>query len=312
MTIAEQNKGSYFILEVIIPPSLYRDRNEKLISKIETEIDVVLAQMTANDNVYKFESHEKLIYLFGTHQRKRKGQLQKILEKTLGKSKIVDEYTSDALLKNEFVQYVEDLKHKRTLKLSSEPLKFNGYKGEDLRLFEKKENWYEWQRDLYNKLFFKTNEIREPDPREIITIYDRDGNSGKSSFFKYLFYKHPEEVGRVTYGTASQLRSSLTNIGPKKIYIIDLTRSKSTYDKPTDLISAIEDLKNGLVCTAMYGSGNTMLMNPPHIIISANYIFDLNLLSKDRWKIFSIKNKKLKDVTRIIRFNERKKKLVAK
>lgn len=302
MVIKESNKGSYFLLDIKIPMNLYRDN--RVINKLETEIDLILSQMTATNQVFKFESKDKLIYVFGTQNRKRKGQLDKLVEKKLIKSSIIDDYVSIALLKNEFIDYIAGLKRKETLKLTSEPLTFDGYKGEDLKIFKDKNEWYEWQKELYDKIFFKTGAIKEPHPREIITLYDEEGNSGKSSFFKYLFYKYSNDIGRVTYGTASQLRNSLTNIGVKKIYIIDLTRSKSNNDKPTDLISAIEDLKNGLVCTSMYGSGNTMLMNPPHIIISANYIFDQNLLSKDRWKIYSIKNKKLKDITLEIRAKE--------
>lgn len=76
----------------------------------------------------------------------------------------------------------------------------------------------------------------------------------------------------------------------KFICIIDLTRSKSSENKPENLISAIENLKSEVVCNAMYGKGQTVLMEPPHIIISSNYTFDQNLLSKDRAEIYKIKN----------------------
>lgn len=303
MVISEMNKSSYFYLELEIEKMTLL--SEKSLEKIlETDIDIILAKMTASNNVYRFESENKLVYLFSTERRKRKGQLIRLVDKIIEKRSLIKKYEVETLLKTEFIKYVDDLKKKESLKLSSEPLTFDGYRGEDLRVFKNKENWYQWQQDLHNKIFYKTGGIREAHPREIITIYDKEGNSGKSSFFKYLYFKYPNEIGRITYGTASQLRSSLTNMGIKKIYIIDLTRSKSNYDKPDDLISAIEDLKNGLVCNAMYGSGNTMLMNPPHIIISANYIFDTGSLSRDRWKIFSIENKTLKDITRKVMLKE--------
>ena len=303
MAIAEMNKSSYFYLELEIQKMTLL--TEKALEKIlEMDLDIVLAKMTASSNVYKFESEKKLIYLFSTERRKRKGQLIKLVDQLIKEKNLIKRYEIDTLLKTEFIKCVEELKKKESLKLSSEPLKFEGYRGEDLKVFKNKENWYKWQKDLYDKIFYKTGGVREADPRQIITIYDKEGYSGKSSFFKYLYFKYPNEIGRITYGTSSQLRSSLTNMGIKKIYIIDLTRSKSTYDKPDDLISAIEDLKNGLVCNAMYGSGNTMLMNPPHIIISANYVFDPGSLSKDRWKIFSIENKKLKDITTKVMLQE--------
>ena len=46
----------------------------------------------------------------------------------------------------------------------------------------------------------------------------------------------------------------------------------------------------------MYGSGRTLLMEPPHIIVSSNYNLDYNLLSEDRWEVYEISDKKLKKV----------------
>lgn len=138
-------------------------------------------------------------------------------------------------------------------------------------------NWLKWQIQLNDILFPKTGKIKEPDPRKIITIYDPKGNSGKSSFFKYLFFKYPEDIARISYGSAQQLRSSLVNISPHKIYIVDLARAKGRNDSEVDLLAVLEDLKNGLVFNAMYGSGSNLLMEPPHIIVSANYVPKMNL-----------------------------------
>ena len=311
MVISDTNKGSYFSLEIKLP-STSLVSSEAIAKRVEIEMDLILAKMTASSNIYKFESEDKILYLFSTERRKRKGQLMKLIEEKLTKSNIIDRYIAEALLKPEFLSIIEEMKKKQSLKLLSEPLSFDGYKGEDLKVFENKKDWYQWQKDLYDMLFYKTGGIREANTREIITIYDEEGNSGKSSFFKYLYFNHPNEIGRITYGTASQLRTSLINIGSKPIYIIDLTRTKSTYDKPGDLVSALEDLKNGLVCGAMYGSGSTMLMKPPHIIISANYLFDQGLLSKDRWKILAIKGKHFEDITVKVRLNEMKKTAIKK
>ena len=47
----------------------------------------------------------------------------------------------------------------------------------------------------------------------------------------------------------------------------------------------------------MYGHGTTLLMEPPHIIVSSNYHMKYHLLSKDRWNVFTITEKhKLKNV----------------
>jgi hypothetical protein len=50
----------------------------------------------------------------------------------------------------------------------------------------------------------------------------------------------------------------------------------------------------------MFGSGKTLLMTPPHIIVAGNRPLNYELLSKDRWVIFEItKDKKLKNITEI-------------
>lgn len=303
MVIADSNRGSHFYLEIELP-NMYGIEVSKVEQLIETNIDVILANMTATGNVYKFKSSEKYVYMFSTKQRKRNGQLIKLVERMLVNKEYIDGYQTAACLKSEFSEMLSRMKLRKSFKLVAEPTIFDGYSAKDLEVFKNKDNWYPWQKEIYQKLFFNTDTIREPNPREIIALYDKDGNAGKSSFFKYLFYYHSDEIGRVTYGTSSQLRSALVNIGPKKIYIIDLTRAKGKHDNEVDLLSAIEDLKGGVVSTNMFGSGNTMLMDIPHIVISSNYIFDQNLLSKDRWKIYAIKNQELVNITEKIKTQE--------
>ena len=46
------------------------------------------------------------------------------------------------------------------------------------------------------------------------------------------------------------------NMGRKKIYIIDLARTKSREDSEIDLLSAIEDIKSGVIAGAFYGRGD--------------------------------------------------------
>ena len=116
-------------------------------------------------------------------------------------------------------------------------------------------------------------------------------------FFKFLIYQHTTEIAKVTYGTAGQLRSSLINMGPNKAYIIDLPRAKGKSDSSTELLNVLEDLKNGFVISPFYGKDNKLFMDPPHVIICANYIMDYELLSEDRWEIYELKNKEIKNIT---------------
>lgn len=98
----------------------------------------------------------------------------------------------------------------------------------------------------------------------------------------------------------------MIKIGRKKLYIIDLPRSKSRFDHQEDLLSVVEELKSGFVSNAMYGGGETLIMGPPHIVISSNHKFNSSLLSKDRWKIYKItQTNQLKDITTQVRMEEK-------
>jgi hypothetical protein len=306
----------YDLIKIIIDlPDIYgyHKQFEELENNIENNIDIILANIRSTSQVYKFKSGNKYIYLFSTSMRKRKGQLVKLIEKNLIKKEIIESYTVFALLKSEFHQYLEDFKNNEKFVLTDKPVNFDGYSGNDLLIFNNKENWHPWQKDIYNILFHRSGRLKNANEREIIALYDEKGNCGKSSFFKYLYYHHSNEIGRITYGTASQLRTSISNMGPKKIYIMDLTRSKAKNDSEVDLLSAVEDLKNGLITSSMYGEGKTMLMDIPHVIISSNYIFDITLVSEDRWKILSItEDKKTKDITQSVKRKMKRKDLVKK
>ena len=51
----------------------------------------------------------------------------------------------------------------------------------------------------------------------------------------------------------------------------------------------------------MYGNAANLLMEPPHIIVSSNFLFKMSSLSKDRWEILEIKNKKLENITKKVK-----------
>jgi len=69
------------------------------------------------------------------------------------------------------------------------------------------------------------------------------------------------------------------------------------YDNIDDVLSVIEELKNGYVVTHMYGSDRKLLCKPPHVIISTNTELDYSKLSADRWEVYKInKNNKLESI----------------
>jgi hypothetical protein len=223
---------------------------------------------------------------------------------------LVDDYVAQTFLKTEFKDQLKRLKETSTLKLISEPTTFSGYKGNDVEFLNtSKENWYPWQRELYKELFYSTGEIKPSDNRKITFIYDPEGGVGKSIFIKFLYTKNPEAISKVSFGTASQLRASLINMGnSKKIYFIDIPRSKEKYSSDSDLLNAVEDLKNGFLSSPMYGRDSSLLIEPPHIVIIGNYLFADSGLLKDRWVVKEIRNKKLVDITSEVLYKQQIKK----
>lgn len=152
--------------------------------------------------------------------------------------------------------------------------------------------------------------MKKADHRTIYSLVDFDGNSGKSSYYKYLYINDPINIGRLSYGTGSQLRSAAINMGKKNCYIIDLPRTKSRADNHDDLVSVIEELKSGSVFSPMYGRNAHLIMQPPIIIISSNFVLEGTSLSKDRWQVYEIlKDKKLGKKNRLLSVNNIKKKV---
>lgn len=67
------------------------------------------------------------------------------------------------------------------------------YKGTDLEVFKKQENWHKWQQALFAKICDKSGDIRPVSSKNIICVQDPVllENSETTYFFKYLLYKYP-------------------------------------------------------------------------------------------------------------------------
>lgn len=159
---------------------------------------------------------------------------------------------------------------------------------QDLNIFNDKTLLYAWQCDIHNLLFnnrdfLKQSVLTRPDDRTINVIVDKHGNSGKSKLVKYLCYNYEKDICKLAFGTAQQLRSAVISAGRKKVYILDIPRTLGLSDNILDIISAVEDIKNGFICSSMYGKYEKLIMEPPYIIIFSNMEIDPKLMSKDRW-----------------------------
>lgn len=127
---------------------------------------------------------------------------------------------------------------------------------------------YQYQLDILSII------TKEPDDRKIYWYWEPNGNTGKSSFTKYLCAKHnavPIEGKKndILY-CASQYESD--------IYIFDFERSMEEYIS----YSAMEKIKNGCYMCSKYES-KPIIRNSPHIICFANFEPDYTKLSIDRW-----------------------------
>lgn len=294
----KQHLQSFFSLELDTEGKTSFERK-----KIDNNVDLILGSMQCYDepNIFKKIDNSSRIYLFKTSKRKRKGQLNKFCERYLEN----DNFTIQALSKTEFIRAKLILSKNGGYDLEKTKLTDIEYNGDDLTKFENPKNWRIWQQEIYQMLFKpeiptiestkkKDWTIKKPDERHIINIVDPKGKSGKSQFFKYLFVKNQKSIARLGYGSAAQLRSSAVNLGERDIYIIDLPRTKGRNDSELELLSVVEDIKSGIVFNGMYGSGNVLLMKPPHILISSNYLLDYDNLSEDRWRVYQIEPKHYK------------------
>ncbi|AUM61699.1 Rep [uncultured virus] len=162
------------------------------------------------------------------------------------------------------------------------------YEASDLQIFNNSVNWYPWQKSFMELIFNKDLTIKEPDDRTIIWIQDLMGNSGKSKLVKHVCFNYPEESCKLSFGSSTQLRSACITAGPKKLYFIDVPRTLGKDDDINDLISVIEDIKNGFVVSSMYGKHQQMMFDPPHIVVFANVFCPQNALSSDRLRQFTL------------------------
>jgi hypothetical protein len=309
-----ENKSAYFVLKLNLSK---QNRTEFYEEKINNSLDLIYNALDISDknnHIYRKKNGEALVHYFKTNNRKRKGMIDKYCQRFLP-----DDQTWQIIpiKQNQLNAELDKIKENKGYRLQNEVLKDQEYNGEDIKIFDNRETWYSWQKEIYKMFFDSDNQIIKPHDRKIHHVVCLSGNSGKSSFFKWLYFHNQEDIGRITYGTATQLRTSLINTGAKKLYIVDLARSKSRQDSEQDLLAAIEDLKSGIVLTSMYGSSKKLLMNPPAILISSNYVFGETGLSEDRWCVYEVesKNKSLGKKNKLLlqaRTRHKKKKRISK
>lgn len=152
------------------------------------------------------------------------------------------------------------------------------YLGQDVNAV--KNDPFPWQKSIIDEI------ESDPDDRTIHWIMNTKGNVGKSKLSKYLGYT--KKATRVPLGTATQIKTYVIASGPARAYLVDLPRVCGTSESQRDLFSALEEIKNGDIISAMYGKVQTMFMACPHLFIFSNEKPNYAYASADRWKVWHV------------------------
>ena len=133
-----------------------------------------------------------------------------------------------------------------------------------------------WQRDLNNVLH------GDPSPRDIVFIYDPEGNSGKSWFCRYWLTKQPDESQVLRIGKRDDLAHA---IDPNmKYFLFDIPRTQMEFLQ----YSVLEGLKDRMVFSPKYASNLKVLTNIPHVVVFCNEHPDMTKLTGDRYNIIQV------------------------
>ena len=279
----QENKSNYFFLTLDFMDSKFDDLesiNDNLISFFD------LAEVDKECHAFVDQQGQKVNYFFRTESRKRPSQLSRIFDNNIPLS--LENYTIRPGTKFSYNENVRRFSESTRWSNFKRPKDFMSYQAEDLSIFKDKGNFFPWQRSIYNMIFQSDGDFKSPDDRKIFVIYDADGNNGKSKFVKYLCWNFNDDIIRLNYGQAGQLRSALVNAGKRLVYLIDLPRTKGRSDDLSEILVVIEDLKVGSLTSPFYGKMKDLFMPPPFVFIFTNNHLPYKSLSKDRWECYQI------------------------
>ncbi len=123
--------------------------------------------------------------------------------------------------------------------------------------------------------------------RNIHLVYDPKGNCGKSLFSEFMEYEGiAEEVP--PFRMMDDIFTWVCSRPIKQCYIFDLPRGMKK-DKLGDLYSGIEVIKNGVAYDKRYNA-KKIRFNRPNIYVFTNTLPNLDLMSRDRWRVWTVNN----------------------
>lgn len=126
--------------------------------------------------------------------------------------------------------------------------------------------------------------------RIINVIIDETGDIGKSSVVRYLgFFKRGRKLPPVN--SYKDIMRIVCDLPTSKLYMLDVPRAADIKNS-SDLWAGIEELKSGYAWDDRY-SFKEKYFDPPQVWVFMNKEPNLSYLSRDRWKIWMIKEQQL-------------------
>ena len=144
------------------------------------------------------------------------------------------------------------------------------------------EELYEWQRKVVDMV----DPSKEIDDRKVCWFWSVKGAVGKSQMMRYLVIKHDAIV---CSGKASDMKNMIVNYIDKsgglwpEIVVMDIPRKMESFISYTGM----EEIKGGIFANSKYETG-MVKMNPPHMIVFANFPPETEAMSLDRWDIVNL------------------------
>lgn len=126
------------------------------------------------------------------------------------------------------------------------------------------------------------------DTRTINLVYCRSGNVGKSLLVGYC---RAHKIGRALppVNDCKDLLRMVCDLPTSKMYMFDMPRSMNK-ERLYQFFSAVEIIKDGYAYDDRYHF-KEKVFDCPNIWIFTNTLPDLRMLSKDRWKIWTVDHK---------------------
>lgn len=143
-------------------------------------------------------------------------------------------------------------------------------------------DWLPWQKQIIDEL---NDDYINKRFRRIYCIVDIKGKGGKTTFGISLTMKGLAEYIPPVNDTKDMMRMCF-DLPKTNNYIIDMTRAMSK-DKLFGMFSAVEQIKNGYLWDDRY-SFKRRFIDAPGIVILTNQYPEQEMLSVDRWTIYTL------------------------